>query len=53
MIYMIRHRYKLFLLGWPYGLYGQALLNRQFTLWDKVRYRLLIGEWPEELEGDR
>ena len=40
---------KLFLVGWPYGLLGKAyeVENNKvgkYTLWDRIRYRLLIGE---------
>lgn len=45
----IRRKIELFLVGFPYGLYGKAIEVEEhgkghYTWWDKIRYRLLVGE---------
>ena len=48
---MIRLKFKIdnFLVGFPYGLMGKIIQVEErhtgyYTLWDKIRYRLLTGE---------
>lgn len=39
---------NLFLIGYPYGLMGQIILKERgeakYTLWDRSRYFILVGE---------
>jgi len=48
----IKYRFDLFLVGFPYGLRGKVESVEQdggkYTAWDKLRYRLYVGE---KLEG--
>ena len=41
-------RLRLFLVGFPNGLMAKIILvergEARYTVWDKIRYRLLIGE---------
>jgi hypothetical protein len=48
---MNRLKFKIdnFLVGFPYGLMGKIIQVEEhhighYTLWDKVRYRLLVGK---------
>lgn len=44
----IKFSVAIFLLGFPYGLLGKvydvADGNGKYTLWDRLRYRILTGE---------
>ena len=51
----LKRRIELFLVGFPYGLYGKVcnVENNgigKYTLWDKLRYRLLVGKSMKEME---
>ena len=44
----VKFKWELFLVGFPYGLLGKIYLvedynEGKYTLWDKIRYRLLMG----------
>ena len=46
----IKYRYYSILLGFPYGIRGQIELDLPLTWWDKLRYRLYVGESVETTE---
>ena len=49
IMYRIKYNVGLFLVGYPYGLLGKIYRvedynDGKYTLWDRARYRLLVGE---------
>ena len=44
----IKHRIRLFLVGVPSGLMAKIILvergEEKYTIWDRLRYRLLVGK---------
>lgn len=43
----LKFKWECFLVGFPYGLRGLIEINGRPTAWDRLRYRLLTGEWME------
>ena len=45
----LKLKLELFLVGFPYGLLGKIHSvedgNGKYTLWDRIRYKFLVGYW--------
>ena len=60
MIQRLKSEWARFLVGFPCGLMGQIYLtdpddpshdpDAKWTIWDSIRYRLLVGVWSSKIE---
>jgi len=49
LVKILKHKWDMFLLGFPYGLLGKIYMVEDYkigyyTIWDRIRYRLFTNQ---------